>query len=39
MMKSNPYTEYGIDLAKLKTYNKYIYPLALALNKKPCNKN
>lgn len=30
---SNPYTEYGVDLEKLKTYNKYIYPLALALNR------
>lgn len=30
---SNPYTGYGVDLEKLKTYNKYIYPLALALNR------
>ena len=30
---SNPYTGYDVDLEKLRTYNKYIYPLALALNR------
>ena len=30
---SNPYADSNIDLTKLKAYNKYIYPLALVLNR------
>lgn len=30
---SNPYSGSKVDLEKLKTYNKYIYPLALILNR------
>ncbi|MDR3794505.1 hypothetical protein [Phocaeicola sp.] len=30
---SNPYADSHIDLEKLKAYNKYIYPLALVLNR------
>ena len=31
--KSNPYSDNRVDMKKLKAYNKYIYPLALILNR------
>ncbi len=30
---TNPYSERNVDMEKLKAYNKYIYPLAVALNR------